>query len=125
MELETLDHIGLAVSDVERSVDWYREVLGLNRAFEDAWDGYPAVMVAGGSGVALFPARGAPIPATGSYDDLVHIGFRTSRAGFEAARQELVDSNTPFREADHGVAWSLYVLDPDGYLVEIATYVAG
>ena len=31
MELEALDHVGLTVADVSRSVDWYRNVLGLER----------------------------------------------------------------------------------------------
>ena len=32
MELEALDHVGLVVSDMSRSVRWYQEVLGLRRA---------------------------------------------------------------------------------------------
>ena len=32
VELEALDHVGLAVSDMSRSVRWYQEVLGLRRA---------------------------------------------------------------------------------------------
>ena len=30
--LEGLDHVGLVVSDMSRSVRWYREVMGLRRA---------------------------------------------------------------------------------------------
>lgn len=36
MELEALDHVGLTVADVARSVGWYQEVLGLRRAHEEA-----------------------------------------------------------------------------------------
>jgi catechol 2,3-dioxygenase-like lactoylglutathione lyase family enzyme len=32
MELEALDHVGLVVSDMARSIQWYSEVLGLRRA---------------------------------------------------------------------------------------------
>ena len=81
MELEALDHVGLVVSDVSRSVRWYREVLGLHRAHEDVWGDFPAVLEANGSGVALFPNE----------------------------------------EGDYGVAWSVYLPDPDGYQVEITT----
>jgi catechol 2,3-dioxygenase-like lactoylglutathione lyase family enzyme len=56
MELEALDHVGLVVSDMARSIRWYTEVLGLRRAYEEAWGEFPAVLEASGSGVALFPS---------------------------------------------------------------------
>ena len=34
----------------------------------------------------------------------------------------LVERGIEFRESDHTIAWSLYLLDPDGYLIEITTY---
>jgi catechol 2,3-dioxygenase-like lactoylglutathione lyase family enzyme len=102
MELEALDHVGLTVTDVARSVRWYQEVLGLRRAHQEAWGDFPVVLEANGSGVALFPRDdGEPPPA----DPLRHVAFRTSRRGLEA-----------------GVAWSVYMPDPDGHLVEITTY---
>src|SRR5512132_3727426 len=83
VELEALDHVGLVVSDVARSVRWYQEVLGLRRAYEDAWGDFPAVLEAGGSGVALFPNEdGRPVPVD---DPMRHVGFRTSRRGLVAA----------------------------------------
>ena len=33
MALEALDHVGLAVSDMSRSIRWYQEVPGLRRAY--------------------------------------------------------------------------------------------
>jgi len=121
MNLDGLDHVGLAVSDVQRSIRWYRDVLGLERAFEDAWADYPAVLVRNGTGVALFPANGAPIePST--LDSLGHAGFRVSREGFERAKEELRAAGIEFRESDHRVAWSIYLLDPDRHLIEITTY---
>jgi catechol 2,3-dioxygenase-like lactoylglutathione lyase family enzyme len=121
MELEALDHVGLAVSDVSRSIEWYQRVLGLERAFEDAWGSYPAVLVRGGSGVALFPARGEPIqPST--FDSLPHVGFRASAQAYAQARSELQAAGIDFRESDHRVARSIYLLDPDAHLIEITTY---
>jgi catechol 2,3-dioxygenase-like lactoylglutathione lyase family enzyme len=75
---------------------------------------------ANGSGVALFPnSDGGPIPAD---DPMRHIGFRTSRRGLEAARAELDARGIGYHEGDYGVAWSVYLPDPDGYQVEITTY---
>jgi catechol 2,3-dioxygenase-like lactoylglutathione lyase family enzyme len=120
VELEALDHVGLVASDMPRSVRWYREVLGLRRAHEEAWGDFPAVLEANGSGVALFPHEdGDPIPVD---DPMRHVGFRTSRRGLETARAELRARGIEFHEGDYGVAWSLYLPDPDGYQVEITTY---
>ena len=102
VELEALDHVGLVVSDVARSVRWYREVLGLRRAHEDAWGDFPAVLEAGGSGVALFPSRdGRPVPVD---DPMRHVGFRTSRRGLEVAKAELRARGIEFSEGDYGIA---------------------
>jgi catechol 2,3-dioxygenase-like lactoylglutathione lyase family enzyme len=120
VELEALDHVGLVVADIPRSVRWYQEVLGLRRAHEEAWGDFPAVLEANGSGVALFPkGDGRPIPAD---DPMRHVGFRTSRRGLETAKAELRDRGIAFEEGDYGVAWSIYLPDPDGYQVEITTY---
>ena len=119
VELEALDHVGLVVSDMARSIRWYAEVLGLRRAHEEAWGEFPAVLEANGSGVALFPSEGRPVPAD---DPMRHVGFRTSRRGLEAARAELTARGIAFSEGDYRVAWSVYLPDPDGYQVEITTY---
>jgi catechol 2,3-dioxygenase-like lactoylglutathione lyase family enzyme len=55
MQLEALDHVGLTVADVARSVAWYTHVLGLRRVHEQAWGDFPAVLEANGSAIALFP----------------------------------------------------------------------
>jgi catechol 2,3-dioxygenase-like lactoylglutathione lyase family enzyme len=121
MDIEALDHVGLPVVDIGRSAQWYQQVLGLQRAYEEAWGDYPAVLEKNGSGVALFPSRGEPIePAT--FKSLVHVGFRVSRQGYEEARSELIAAGIDFRESDHEVAWSIYLLDPDRHLIEITTY---
>ena len=120
MQLETLDHVALVVSDVGRSVAWYRDVLGLTRAHEEDWGDFPAVLQAGGSGVALFPSDESIEPST--FDSLPHVGFRTSRVGWEMAKAELRDRGIAFRESDHGVSWSIYLLDPDRHQIEITTY---
>jgi catechol 2,3-dioxygenase-like lactoylglutathione lyase family enzyme len=120
MELECLDHVGLTVPDVGRSIRWYREVLGLRRAHEEAWGDFPAVLEANGTGVALFP-RDADDPAPPP-DQLRHVAFRTSRRGLETAKAELGARGIAFEERDYGVARSVYLPDPDGHPVEITTY---
>ena len=63
---------------------------------------------------------GTPRPSA-SPDPLRHVAFRTSRRGLDAATAELRARGVAFEERDYGVAWSIYMPDPDGHLVEITT----
>jgi catechol 2,3-dioxygenase-like lactoylglutathione lyase family enzyme len=122
--VEGIDHIALAVRDVERSVAWYREVLGLERRHEDVWGNCPAVVGAGTTSIALFPVDGAePKPSPGS-DVLAmrHLAFRTDRENFELARRDLSERGIPLHLEHHGISESIYFQDPDGHELEITTY---
>jgi catechol 2,3-dioxygenase-like lactoylglutathione lyase family enzyme len=46
----------------------------------------------------------------------------TSRRGLDAAKAELRARGIAFEDRDYGIAWSVYMPDPDGHLVEITTY---
>ncbi len=121
--IENLDHIALTVSDLNRSVGWYTDVLGLRRCHE-AWD-IPVVMCAGTTGVALFPAdttEPQPAPDPRHTKIMRHYAFRVSRASFAAARAEFRQRGVEFEFADHGISHSIYIHDPDGYRVELTTY---
>ena len=117
MRIEGLDHVAFAVPDQEASIAWYRDVLGLERAFEDAWRGVPAVLAApDGTGVALFR------PSERNRHGFLHFAFRVDAAGLDEARSRLVEAGIELDEQDHGVARSIYFLDPDGNRVELTTY---
>jgi catechol 2,3-dioxygenase-like lactoylglutathione lyase family enzyme len=123
MKLEGLDHIALAVRDVEKSVKWYREVLGLERQHEGNWDGVPTFVGKGATGLALFPAAetkaslGAGDPAR-----FLHFAWRADRENFQQAQEELKTRGIAFHFEDHGIAHSIYFRDPDGHELEITTY---
>ena len=119
--IQGLDHVAIAVQDVERSQRFYAEVLGLERAHEE-WD-VPVVMAANGTGVAIFdkdlhPGDGAGQPEV----RILHIAFRVDREGFERARDELASHGLEPRFSDHGIAHSIYFNDPDGHQLELTTY---
>ena len=121
MELDALDHVGLLVSDIDRSIEWYERVLGLERAYEDISGRNPAVLVAKGTGVSLFPDEGDP-DAVAAFRPPAHVCFRLSARAYESARTELEGADIKYVESDHRVSRSLYVNDPDLHLVEITTY---
>jgi catechol 2,3-dioxygenase-like lactoylglutathione lyase family enzyme len=123
-DLERLDHVALTVSDVDRSIEWYRDVLGLEHEHEAEWGRNPAFLTIGSTGLALFPAKGSNPPPAGHPDGLAmwHVAFRADKRSFEAAREDLDARAIEYRFSDHGLAHSIYFNDPDGHLVEITTY---
>jgi catechol 2,3-dioxygenase-like lactoylglutathione lyase family enzyme len=122
--LTCLDHVAIAVTDVERSAAWYEDVLGLTRMHSDVWGGVPTVVAAGNSGLALFPVQGSsPQPRPGR-DVLTmrHVAFRTDAENYEGAKAVLTARGISFVEQDHQIARSIYLSDPDGHEIEITTY---
>jgi catechol 2,3-dioxygenase-like lactoylglutathione lyase family enzyme len=122
--VQGIDHVALLVRDVERSVSWYRDVLGLERRYEEVWGSFPAVVGKGSTSLALFPVDGAsPHPPPGRDTICVrHVAFRVDRASFAAARGELARRGIAFDFQDHTAAHSIYFTDPDGHQLEITTY---
>jgi len=124
-ELERLDHVALTVSDVDRSIEWYRDVLGLEHVHEEEWGRSPAFLTAGSTGVALFPAESSDPPPPRSHPRglaIWHLAFRADRRTFDAAKDEFGTRDLRYSFSDHGIAHSNYFHDPDGHLLEITTY---
>lgn len=124
MRIDGLDHVALAVRDVERSAAWYCDVLGMERRHEELYGSFPAVVAVGDTWVALFPVQGDDPKPPPDKQTLAarHVAFRTDRSGFEAAQQELRGRGIDFEFQDHEIAHSIYFLDPDGHELEITTY---
>ena len=135
-ELERIDHVAITVSNIESSIKWYREVLGLERYYGDAWDGVPIMMGKGGTCVALFKVKEEQ-PTPGNKSDklklvlpegrwrmpaMQHLAFRADRKNFEKAQESLKEKGIEFRLVDHGISHSIYFKDPDGHEIEITTY---
>jgi catechol 2,3-dioxygenase-like lactoylglutathione lyase family enzyme len=114
--VEGIDHVAVAVGDQQASEDWYRDVLGLRRAFADEWGDTPVVVTSHNGGMALFKAPAVPGPL------VRHVAFRVDRANFESARRDLAERGIRFEFQDHGAAHSIYFEDPDGLQLELTTY---
>jgi catechol 2,3-dioxygenase-like lactoylglutathione lyase family enzyme len=124
MQLEGIDHVAIGVRDIERSVKWYTEVLGLERLHEGAWGGVPTFIGKGNTGIALFPAKPDAKPPPSSHRELrmLHLAFRADRENFLAAQRELEKRGIDFEFQDHEISHSIYFSDPDGHHLEITTY---
>jgi catechol 2,3-dioxygenase-like lactoylglutathione lyase family enzyme len=121
-QIAAIDHVALLVQDMERAVQWYQEVLGMQRRYQDVWTGRrdPVVMATANVQVALFlPAQ----PEHSRPHDLnEHFAVRVDRANFEQARRELEGRGIPFQVWDHKICLSLYFFDPDGNQIEVTTF---
>ena len=123
-KIEALDHIALAVRDVERSAQWYSDVLGFKREHEGLWNGVPIFIGNGAAAIALFPVHGkaASISHDRAAVRMLHFAFRTDRENFLRAQDELKKRAIPFDFQDHEISHSMYFRDPDGHEIEITTY---
>jgi catechol 2,3-dioxygenase-like lactoylglutathione lyase family enzyme len=122
-ELEGLDHVALAVRDVERSADWYVEVLGFERRFQGMWEGVPVFVARDKTALALFPTRSNQVnPPPRKPDGVLHLAMRANRKNFVAAQRDLTNRGIPFHFQDHEISHSIYFRDPDGIELEITTY---
>jgi catechol 2,3-dioxygenase-like lactoylglutathione lyase family enzyme len=123
MQLEGIDHVALSVRDVERSAQWYIDVLGFEKRYADVWGGVPTFVGKGTTAIALFPARdrdskdSAPAKIR-----ILHLAFRADRKNFLAAQDDLKRRGIRFEFQDHEISHSIYFQDPDGHELEITTY---
>jgi catechol 2,3-dioxygenase len=125
---ETIDpgvdigHVHLKVSDLDRAVDFYRDVLGfeeMTRMGDQA-----AFLSAGGYhhhiGLNTWESKGGSPPPPGS-TGLFHVAIRyPTRAALAKGLKRLVDAGVPLSGAsDHGVSEAIYLHDPDGNGIEL------
>ena len=124
MQLEGIDHVALAVRNVEESAKWYADVLGFERRYQEMWGGVPTFIAKGNTAIALFPLRSndsthaSPTRRIG----MLHLAFRADRENFLGAQQELSKRGIKFEFQDHQISHSIYFRDPDGHELEITTY---
>ena len=115
-----LGHANLFVTDVERSLDFYNRVVGIEEVYRKAaptdLQG-PAVggFLSNGNthhDIAVFRHPSAPI--------LNHLAFELEcEADLIEGYRAAAESGTSFRVSDHDITRSLYTRDPDGNGIEI------
>ena len=122
-KIDQIDHVALTVQDVDRSIRWYQEVLGLERRYQEHWE-IPAFLCAGTTCLALFPTdtKEPKRPPDKNTISMRHLAFRVDRGNFEKAQDELRRRGIEIRFEDHEISHSIYFFDPDGHELEITTY---
>ncbi len=122
VRIRALDHIVLNVGDVERSLDWYTDLLGLAPERVDEWRAgevpFPSVRVDEGCVIDLFG-----VERTG--ENLNHVCLVVDRDDVDAIAADdrfTVVDGPGRRWGARGDGRSVYVTDPDGNTVELRTY---
>lgn len=121
MKIHELGHVVLYVSNLERSADFYKNVLGFGQLYRDQ---STALFSSGRNHheLLLIEVGGNPrnpaIPTPGLY----HIGFKIGNSNEELreAYKHLKEREVIFiGAADHHITHSLYILDPDNNELEL------
>ena len=128
--IEGIDHVALAVHDVESSAAWYIDVLGFERLYPGMWNGVPVFIGKGTTAIALFPRRAQHDSASSPQGqrnelDMLHLAMRADRKNFLAAQEDLKRRDVKFEFQDHEISHSIYFRNPDGHKIEITTYELG
>lgn len=117
MGLANLDHYNINTSDVERSVRFYEDVLGLRKGARPDF-GIPGAWLYLGETAVLHLIADEESGKTGS-GAIDHVAFRAT--GFDEMRSNLEKRKIKFSEMavpDFNVR-QIFVHDPDGVKVEL------
>jgi catechol 2,3-dioxygenase len=117
-----IGHVHLKVSDIDRALSFYRDVLGfaeMARMGDDA-----AFISAGGYhhhiGLNTWESKGGPPPPRGT-TGLYHVAIRyPDRRALARALRRVVEAGVTISGAsDHGVSEAIYLRDPDQNGIEL------
>ena len=112
--VQRLEHWTLVSADVERSRNFYTEVLGA-RLPERV--GGPTSVNLGGTVIDIFPARGDSQPHPGSIGQ--HHAYVINLEDYDPWVEQLRKHDVAIDMRTHGLhRMSIYLDDPDGYHIE-------
>jgi catechol 2,3-dioxygenase len=121
MQIKELGHVVLFVSNLVRSANFYRDILGFREISRTSG---AAAFSSGRTHheLLLLEVGAAPDQKSQAKPGLYHIGFKIgdSPADARIAYKELQAKDVPIvGTADHTVTHSIYILDPDGNELEL------
>ena len=117
MKTQGLNHIQIAVSNLERSLAFYTGLLGMHELFREG----PLVFLQSAEGNDIFTLRQAQGPVDSSAKGMQHFGFAVRQEDHAAAVEEARKFGAEVLDVgQHGddILYA-YIKDPDGYVIEI------
>ena len=123
--IESIDHFVLTVADLDATLDFYERVLGFQRKVQE---GRPAALVFGRQKINVHqvvhtfdPKAQRPTPGAGDFCLITRLPIADVQARIEAQGVH-IEVGPIEREGAQGKMTSIYFRDPDGNLVEVASY---
>jgi len=125
-----LGHIVFYVADLDRSLRFYRDLLGLQEVKGGDLPFQAAALTSGRTHheVLLIEVGDVSPPASGPRLGFYHAGFciGTSETELREARDAVLAAGFVLKgSSDHTITKSLYILDPDGNEIELYIDVPG
>lgn len=121
--IQGLSHTGFDVEDIERTIDFYTRVLKARLQWRGTtpWGGAIIKLYIGDLGLSILERpKGAPKP---DIPFPIHFGLRQDPERVDACiahiKGEGVEMDGPHGHAEEGQNLSWFLLDPDGYRLEI------
>ena len=116
-----MDHFAINVHDVQKSADWYQNVFGFSvlHKWDNAW-----MIGRGNVKIGLFIAPNAkPVPDRANSIEILKIAFLVDGDKFAEVISELKSKGIAVSATeDTGIAYSVFIHDPDGYTLEFTTF---
>jgi catechol 2,3-dioxygenase-like lactoylglutathione lyase family enzyme len=122
VQVTALDHIVLTVGDTQRSLDWYREHLGLEPIRVDEWKAgevlFPSLRIDEGTIIDLLEGDRSGV----NVDHLCVVVDDIDLDAVAASGEFDVVGGPAEVFGARGLGTGLYVRDPDGNVVELRRY---
>jgi catechol 2,3-dioxygenase-like lactoylglutathione lyase family enzyme len=132
VKVNALDHLVINVSDVARSVEWYRKVLGMEARVFSAGEGKPprTALFFGNQRINVRPRDADKVEwftadhVSAGSDDLCFLTSSTPEevAAHLKANGVVIEEGPIAKPGARGTLRSVYCRDPDGSLIEISSY---
>jgi catechol 2,3-dioxygenase-like lactoylglutathione lyase family enzyme len=129
--LTGINHVAVVTDDLDRFVDFYTDVFGLEVVFEEATPAFRHAILRTGPDSWLHPAQvtgnahGTALPAMFDRGHLDHLALTAASAeAFADLRQRLIERGVHRGEVeDLGAFHAVWFDDPDGMRVELIVIV--
>jgi catechol 2,3-dioxygenase-like lactoylglutathione lyase family enzyme len=122
-----VDHLALICTDIEKTIDFYTEVMGMrlvklvpNR--DDPTSTHIFLDMGGGNLLAFFdfPEHG-PAPTVRGIGSMHHVALKAAPADYRSLLERLDEKGIAYSVHGGRERGSVYMRDPDNILVEVTT----
>ena len=132
VKVQALDHLVINVTDVARTVDWYRKILGMEVAVFDPGGGKAprTSLIFGHQKINVRPRDADKVEwftadhQTAGSEDLCFLTASTPDevVAHLKAHGVAIEEGPAAKQGARGTLRSVYCRDPDGSLIEISSY---